>query len=210
MDGCARFHEIQRGLPRISPTLLSNRLSELTEAGLVRQTRSPDSRGSEYRLTEAGQALVPIVDHMAVWGQRWARDMRFEDLDPAFLVWSMHTRTDPAALPDGQTVLEFEFDKSPTSCRRVWLVCRDGKVEMCVKHPGHEIDVAVRSELRTFIEAWRGIRDLRTEIARDHIRISGPSRLVERVPDFLLGSMLAVHRRQRSGRESRLAARARE
>jgi hypothetical protein len=35
---------------------------------------------------------------------------------------------------------------------------------MCLKDPGYEVDVQVRSDLRLFIEAWRGIRDLRAEI----------------------------------------------
>lgn len=207
LDGCTRFNEIHRGLPQISPSLLSKRLSELRDAGLVDIEPLESGRGHRYRLTDAGRELAPLVDQLAVWGQRWARDMTHEDLDPAFLVWSMHLRVDPSVLPDDETVIEFEFTGSPTNCRRFWLICRNGEVEMCLKDPGLDIDVAVSSDLRLFVEVWRGFRDLTTEIARKRIRIRGPERLVRRLPDFLLGSTLAPYGRRRAGRERRLAKR---
>lgn len=208
LDGCSRFNDIRRGLPQISPSLLSQRLSELTEAGLVLHTGSSRGRGGEYILTEAGRELETVVDQMAAWGQRWARDMTYEDLDPAFLVWSMHLRVDPTELPPGRTVVEFEFDRSPTKYRRFWLVCKGDDVEMCLKDPGLEVDVAVTADLRTFVEAWRGFRDLRREIAKGTIRVHGPRTLTASIPDFLLGSSLAPHPRRRPGREQKIAARA--
>lgn len=207
LDGCSRFSEIQRGLPQISPSLLSKRLRELSEAGVVVQRPLETGRGQRYLLSDAGRELAPIVDGLAVWGQLWARDMTADDLDPAFLVWSMHLRTDPSLLPDGQTVLEFRFTGSPTDCRLFWLVCEDDQVEMCLKDPGLDIDVAVESDLRIFVEAWRGFRDLRAEITEGRIRVHGPRKLVRRLPDFLLGSALAPYGRRRPGRERRLRGR---
>lgn len=205
LDGCTRFQQIQRGLPQISPSLLSRRLSELIDAGIARRQAIDSGRGHEYVLTEAGRQLGPIVDQLAVWGQRWARDMTHQDLDPAFLVWSMHIRADPSTLPPGRTVVEFEFDDSPTSCRRFWLVSQDDQVEMCLKDPGLDVDVAVRAGLQIFIEAWRGFRDLRSEIEAGRIRIHGPPELVGSMPEFLLGSALAPYTRQRPGRERQIA-----
>ena len=207
LDGCTRFNEIQRSLPQISPSLLSARLSELVDAGIIVARRLPGGAGREYALTEAGRELGPIIDQLAIWGQRWARDMAHEDLDPAFLVWSMHARVDVSALPPGRTVIEFRFTRSPTGCRRFWLVCAAGDVEMCLKDPGFDIDVAVRSDLRVFVEAWRGFRDLRAEIAAGRIRVDGPDMLTRRLPRFLLGSALAPHPRRRPGRERELAGR---
>jgi DNA-binding HxlR family transcriptional regulator len=174
VDGCVRFNEIHRGLPQISPSLLSRRLKELEFAGLLQSRRSPDGEWKEYSLTAAGAELEPLIDTMAVWGQRWARDMTLEDLDPAFLVWSMHARIDTSALPAGTVVIEFAFTGAPADCEEFWLVSRNGKVEMCLKHPGLEVDLKVRSDLRTFIEAWRGFRDLEAEIIARRIRLTGP------------------------------------
>ncbi|MEM7048227.1 MAG: winged helix-turn-helix transcriptional regulator [Acidobacteriota bacterium] len=207
IDGCRRFNEIHQGLPQISPSLLSKRLGELQEAGLVRRFPLAGTKGFEYRLTEAGRELEPIVDQLAVWGQRWARDNSLEDLDPAFLVWSMHLRMNVAAMPTQRVVLEFDFSGTPKELRRFWLVCQDGEVEMCLKDPGYEADVAVASDLRVFVEAWRGFRDLRTEIRSGRIRVHGPSALIRQLPDWLILSGLARFERRRPGRERRLARR---
>src|SRR5262249_23588873 len=81
IDGCTQFNEIHRGVPRISPSLLSRRLSQLERAGLVQ--RGPAKKGlpRTCALTPAGQELAPIIDALAVWGQRWSRDMNEDDLD---------------------------------------------------------------------------------------------------------------------------------
>jgi DNA-binding HxlR family transcriptional regulator len=205
VDGCSRFNEIQRGVPRMSPSLLSKRLRELERAGLVESRRSRRSTGREYLLTQAGRELEPLIDTLAVWGQRWARDMSPDDLDPAFLVWSMHLRIDTRAMPAGRTVLEFELTGRPEDSERFWLVHEDGKVEMCLKDPGHDVDLLVRSDLLVFVEAWRGMRDLRGEIRTRRIRLFGPPELQRRFPDWLLLSALAPYQRQRPGRERRLS-----
>ncbi|MGH8495432.1 MAG: winged helix-turn-helix transcriptional regulator [Gammaproteobacteria bacterium] len=205
VDGNRRFNEIHRGLPRMSATLLSQRLSQLERSGIVRRRPLANGSGHEYVPTPAGEALETIITDIAVWGQQWARDMTNDDLDPGFLLWSMHLRLNTAAMPSGRTVIEFEFTGAPKDCRRFWLVNTDGVVDMCLKRPGFEIDVCVRSDLRRFIEAWRGFRDLRTEIRADRILVQGPPRLVRRFPDWLDLSMFAPYSRLRAGRENRLS-----
>jgi DNA-binding HxlR family transcriptional regulator len=78
IDGCRRFNEIHRGVPKISATLLSRRLLDLEKAGIIVRTPLTDAPGHDYRLTDAGRALEPIVMELAVWGQHWARDMTRE------------------------------------------------------------------------------------------------------------------------------------
>lgn len=204
IDGCSRFNEIRRGVPQISPSLLSKRLSELERAGLIETRKAASGSGREYLLTEAGRDLEPIIDSLAVWGQQWARDMVDEDLDPAFLVWSMHLRLDTDAMPDGRTVVEFEFTGAPSDLSRFWLVQRDDEVEMCLKDPGLDVDLAVRSDLRLFVEAWRGFRDLRREIRAGRIELHGPRGLRKAFPRWLRLSALAPYERRRPGREQRL------
>ena len=203
--GGRRFSEIQRGVPTMSPSLLSKRLSDLEEAGLV-ETRELDSgRGREYLLTPAGRDLEPIIGSLAVWGQQWARDMEDDDLDPAFLLWSLHLRIDTAAMPPGQTVIELAFSGAPADRSRFWLVCRDGEVEMCLKDPELDVDLAVASDLRLFVEAWRGFRDLRREIEEGRIELHGPRRLREQFPRWLLLHPQAAYERRRPGLERELA-----
>ena len=71
--GSTRFSELQRGLPRISPTVLNARLKELGERGIIAKRRLQGQRGHEYRLTPAGRELSSVVEALVVWGMRWAR-----------------------------------------------------------------------------------------------------------------------------------------
>ena len=205
IDGCRTFNEIHKGVPKISPSLLSARLKELAHAGLVRQTsRAPRPT---YELTDAGRAAEQIVDAMAVWGQQWARDMEMEDLDPAFLAWSMHTRINHDAMPEERIVMEFEFTGVADHFNRFWLVSDAGKIDMCLKHPGFDADLRIQSDLRVFVEAWRGFRDLETEIRRKRILLTGPKHLRQALPGWLLLSGLAPFERSAPGRERSLARR---
>ncbi|MGB5630958.1 MAG: helix-turn-helix domain-containing protein [Woeseiaceae bacterium] len=204
LDGCRTFNQIHQGIPRISPSLLSTRLAELEHAGLVKRRKVPNENRYRYEPTEAALDLTELIGQMAIWGQHWARDMDMDDLDPAFLAWSMSLRMNTDAMPLGRTVVEFEFSGTPTGFRRFWLVNNGGKVDMCLKDPGFETDLHVRSDIRCFVEAWRGFRDLRQEIRTGKIRLSGPKHLVSSFPDWLLLSALAPYRRRVNGRERRL------
>jgi DNA-binding HxlR family transcriptional regulator len=204
IDGCSQFNEIHRGVPRISPSLLARRLDHLEHSGLIVRSAAKKGVVRTYTLTPAGRALEGIIDQLAVWGQQWARDMTRDDLDPAFLVWSMHMRLDTTTMPAGRTTLEFEFTGVPTDCRRFWLVHKDGVVDMCLKDPGFEIDLKIESDLRLFVETWRGFRDLHAEIQAKHIRVIGPASLRSAFPKWLRLSGLAPFPRQYAGRERRL------
>ena len=204
IDGCTSFNEIHRGVPRISPTMLSQRLAELEDAGLVIRRKETGKKSVVYELTPAGWDLEDIIMQMAVWGQHWARDMNLEDLDPAFLAWSMHMRLNTDAMPAGRTVLEFDFSGAPKGHHRFWLVNTDGKVDMCLKHPGFDSDVVVNADLRLFVEARRGFRDLRYEIEAGRIKLEGPVGMKRAFPDWLMLSGLALYRRKRAGRERTL------
>lgn len=204
IDGCTQFNAIHRGVPRISPAMLTKRLRQLEHAGLLKSEPSSKGKPRTYELTSAGKELAPLIDSLAVWGQRWARDMCTDDLDPGFLAWSMHTRLDSARMPPGRTVIAFEFSGAPRDCRQFWLVNDDGKVDMCLKDPGYEVDLFVRANLRHFVEAWRGIRDLRTEIRARRIELVGAPGLIRSFPDWLRLSGLAGNPRLRPGRELRL------
>ncbi|WP_395374237.1 winged helix-turn-helix transcriptional regulator [Marinicella sp. W31] len=195
LDGCCQFNEIHRGIPRISPSLLTQRLTELEDYGLIFRQKLQKQRGYSYHLTEAGEALENIVMDMAIWGQQWARDMNHEDLDPAFLAWSMHLRMNTQAMPKGRTVIEFLFTGVPQDLDRFWIVNLDGKVEMCLKNPGYEADVFVFSDIRDFIEVWRGFKDIHKHIRTKKIILRGSPLHVKAFPDWLRMSALAKYKR---------------
>jgi DNA-binding HxlR family transcriptional regulator len=82
--GSTHFNDIRRGVPRMSATLLAERLRKLEEMGVVRRVRGGD--GWEYRLTPAGEELRPIVLAIGHWGARWIGSrLRRDQLDAGFL-----------------------------------------------------------------------------------------------------------------------------
>ena len=80
--GSSRFSQLQKGMPRISPTVLNTRLKELEASGVIAKRPISGQRGHDYRLTPAGKELSAVVESLAVWGMRWARgQLTDEELD---------------------------------------------------------------------------------------------------------------------------------
>lgn len=74
-EGCSRFCELERSLQGISPRTLSLRLRALEEEGIVERDTYPEVPPRvEYVLTEKGLALLPIIDDMREYGDRWLGD----------------------------------------------------------------------------------------------------------------------------------------
>ena len=107
MMGSEHFNQLRRGLPRMSPTLLSRRLQQLVRAGIITREESDDA--VHYRLTEAGEELRPVVLALGTWGTRWIPDLADPDLDPKLLLWDMHRNVDRERVPPRRTVVAFEF-----------------------------------------------------------------------------------------------------
>jgi DNA-binding HxlR family transcriptional regulator len=196
LAGAHRFNDIRRGVPRLSGTLLKQRLQTLENAGVVERKSVGGSRSPDYSLTHAGLALKPIVSGIGEWGQRWARDIHPEDLDPGWLVWAMHRRLDSAAMPPGRTMIEIEFSDAPAQQRRFWLVHYDGHVDVCLKDPGFDTTVRVATPLRVFAEVWRGIRSLKDELRAHTIRLEGSPSNCRAFPRWLLLSVYAPIKRE--------------
>ena len=117
----------------------------------------------------------------------------------------MHTRLNTDAMPKGRTVMQFRFSGTPADLRQFWLINDGGAVDMCLKHPGFDVDLEVQADIRRFVEAWRGFRDMKQEIARGEIRLTGPDALRRAFPRWLQLSALAPYDRSQRGRERRLA-----
>lgn len=197
LAGSTKFSDIRRGVPRISASLLKTRLDTLVHADIVERRRSADRDVDEYHLTKAGRELKPVLTQIGEWGQRWARDISPEDLDPGWLVWNIHRRLDTSEMSPGRTVIQIEFADAPRNHRDFWLVHKDGDVEVCLKPPGFPVDLTVRTTVRIMAEVWRGIRDVRKEIRSGSIGLEGRAACRRAFPRWLLLSVYAPIKRMR-------------
>ena len=99
--GSTRFNDLRRGVPRMSPALLSQRLKELEAANVISRTPSRSEPGVfEYQLTAAGRELEPLVQAFGMWGQRWVDSkLSLQHLDVQLLMWDMRRNLDANPMP---------------------------------------------------------------------------------------------------------------
>ena len=183
--GSHRYSELQRGLSRISPSLLTKRLKQLEQAGIVIRKPQQGRKGHDYYLTPAGKELKPLIEHLAIWGMRWARgQLRDDELDVEFLMWDIQRRLQLEHLPDGETIFCFIFDDIERY-RNWWLVVRNDQVDLCTENPGLDVDLYVSSSLRTMIEVWEGDVPINTALHEELIRTQGNTKLAKTMPQWL-------------------------
>jgi DNA-binding HxlR family transcriptional regulator len=190
MLGATRFNDIHRGVPRMSPSLLSRRLRSLEAAGIV-ERRSSEGR-LEYHLTKAGNELTPTIESLATWSKRWLPATLSQDrADPDLVMWDMHRRMDRQRMPAARTVIRFEFSDQPVSKRMRWILGSRDQVDLCITDPGLEPDLFVVTESRVMIWIWYGDIALKEAICDGRLRLHGPRKLCEAFPSWLQLSLIA-------------------
>ncbi|HVY43223.1 MAG: winged helix-turn-helix transcriptional regulator [Bacteroidota bacterium] len=194
--GSTRFNELRRGVPLMSPTLLSKRLKELEEGGVIRAIPTAQAGVFEYRLTEAGEDLRPVVMSLGMWGQRWVESsLSLKNLDPSLLMWDMRRNLDPTPLPPRRCTISFLFPEVNSGKRSWWLVIDDGKVDLCSTNPGFDIDLFVRSSLRSMTAVWMGLSTVEKETEARQMELIGDKTLAESMQRWLGLSPFAKEKR---------------
>jgi len=184
--GSTRFNDLRRGLPRMSPTLLSKRLVELEDSGVITSVKGT-SGTREYRLTRAGEELRPIIMGIGSWGQRWVEsELSLNNLDPELLIWDMHRGLNIDPLPSRRTCLQFVFNNLPEDRQNYWLVADpQSGVEACYKNPGYEIDLFAECSLRTMTAIWMGLDTIQKAELDGRIVLTGERDVVSRMTEWL-------------------------
>ena len=208
--GTTRYSDFQRALSKISPTLLTKRLNELVDCGLVlRQfnsapppaatARQRETQGktsgqprATYHLTPAGEELKPLVLGLGEWGAKWARgQMRDDELDVELLMTEFCRRIDSTKLPADRAVIGFAFPSLPKFAHW-WIVFQpDRERELCVDHPRKDVDLQIRTNVPTMVEIWRGDTDLRAATKDGRLQLSGDPALIRTLTSWLRPGMSA-------------------
>jgi DNA-binding HxlR family transcriptional regulator len=193
--GSRRFNDIRRGVPRMSQTLLAKRLRKLQELGVVERRRG--ASGWEYRLTQAGEELRPIVLTLGHWGARWIGSrLKPNQLDAGFLMWDVRRFLRLDEFPaDRRVVIHFRFTDARAGERAWWLVVDRRVADLCRDDPGHEVDAEVESTVRALTEIWTGDSSPRAELAAGRLAVRGAGREGARLWRWLGRSMFAPSRR---------------
>jgi DNA-binding HxlR family transcriptional regulator len=191
--GSTRFNDIRRGVPRMSATLLTQRLRKLEEIGIVKRVAAGSAGTAEYHLTGAGEELRPIVMAIGHWGARWIGSrLKRGQLDVGFLMWDIRRFAHVDKFPKNRAVvIHFRFADAGPGERRWWLVVDHGSADLCRDDPGGEPTLVVESTVLALTEVWTGDRDADEAVAARAVRVRGAARDVKALWGWLGRSAFA-------------------
>jgi DNA-binding HxlR family transcriptional regulator len=189
LAGSEHFNDLRLGVPRMSPSLLSSRLGQLTRAGIVE--RHDDGRAVRYFLTPAGRELAPIVMAYGAWGTRWIGELGDEDLDPKLLLWDMHRNVNHETVPRPRAVVQFRFIDVAARNRNWWLVITPDEADVCDVDPGHEVTVLLVARLRDLTRIWRGDIAWSAAIRSGALKLQGAAQVRRAFPGWFRLSAFA-------------------
>lgn len=182
MFGSTRFNDLRRGLPLMSPTLLSRRLRELETAGVVE--RRVEGRRTAYHLTRAGRELGPVIGALAAWGDRWGGDLLDPArLDPRLLVWYLRRLAIPERMPHRRLVIRFALSGPGLADTVAWLVVEE-EVEVCLVDPGFETDVEVEASTEALVRFYLARTTMADLMRSGEMRVTGHRPSVRAFPDW--------------------------
>jgi DNA-binding HxlR family transcriptional regulator len=156
LQGPCRFTDLKNGLPGIAPNLLSSRLRELEDAGLVaRQDAPPPVATVLYTLTPSGLSLEPVLKALGLWGLRYMTEERPDDAFQAqWLAYApawFATDADPEAPP--AVIQLIAADEAAV------IELRDGKIHTRVGHAA-DPDLVLDGPPRAVLGLLNGMIDL--------------------------------------------------
>jgi DNA-binding HxlR family transcriptional regulator len=197
LAGSTRFNDLRKGVPRMSPALLSKRLKELEDGGIIERRHDPTSGGHDYHLTEAGRDLWPFVETLGRWGQRWLETrVSLRNLDPSLLMWDMRRNLDPTPMPARRSTIQFLYPELQPSQQNWWLVVEPSVgTDLCSSDPGFEVDLYVETDLRTMTAIWMGLATVEEEVRAGRVQLSGHSDLRRAMQRWLGLSVFARERK---------------
>jgi DNA-binding HxlR family transcriptional regulator len=185
------FNELERGLPRMSRTLLAERLRRLERTGVLERRAASRGKRTEYRLTAAGRELQRVIDNLGEWGARWAFGQpRPSELDPIVLLWWMRRRVALENIPRRRVLIEFHF-RGVQKQQYYWLLIEPTDISVCLKRPGFDIDLTVTADILAFYRVWLGHASLSDALRRNQVRLEGASADVRAFSQWFTWSPMA-------------------
>lgn len=166
--GPKRFTDIRDGLPGLSPDVLSQRLRDLEQAGIVRRAKLPPPAGSKvYEITDRGAELEPVLQAIGTWGARLPLPSGELSMSFDAHILSFRTLFDPELAGDLGVSIQLMLDEQPFRAR-----VRDGELEL-VRGEAPDPDATITSDPGTLLAAAHGRIDLDEALESGDIAIEG-------------------------------------
>jgi DNA-binding HxlR family transcriptional regulator len=195
--GACRFNEIQRGVPGMSPALLSRRLKDMEANGLI-QRRDGGTRGhAEYVTTPIADELEPLVHELGEWAHRNVDcQVSLQHLDARTLMWNIRRKINRLELPQHRCVIQFTLEDAPRQTANYWLLFKPGvETDLCYSDPAFSVDLFIVCELRALTSAWMGHTSFEEEIESGRIVLIGHQTMARNLTKWLIRSSYATSER---------------
>lgn len=192
--GSTRFSQIHRGVPGMSPALLSKRLRDMQAKGLVARATSSRGAYAEYVTTPLADRLEPIVELLG----RWAHEnvdsaVSLRDLDPRTLMWNVRRKINQGELPLRDCVIQFTLNEGSKPAVLYWIVIKPGREpDLCSTNPGFDVDLFIVCDLRALTSAWIGHSTFHSEIEAGRISLIGHAGLARTMTRWMVRSCYAT------------------
>jgi DNA-binding HxlR family transcriptional regulator len=192
-SGSTRFCEIQRGVPGMSPSLLSKRLREMERNGLLKRLGKSEPAGAGYATTPMADELEPLVHGLGAWAHRHVDpEPGLDRLDARVLLWNIRRKIEPLALPRKRCVVQFILKELAEPDLNAWLLMRPGAdTDLCMIDPKAEVDLYIVADLKALTAAWIGHTTFSRELDAGRIQLIGDGYLVATLSKWLVRSSFA-------------------
>jgi DNA-binding HxlR family transcriptional regulator len=214
--GATKFNDLRREIGSISPALLSKRLKELEDLGMVRRIVDAATNSVDYLRTEMAEALDPALTAMAQWAQcNVDADTAMCTASATNLMWKIRGAFDFDGLPPRRVIMQFRFSDAGLPYNTYWALLQpNAPVEVCVSIPGFEVDLFVETNVTSLLGIVLGRTTVAREIELGELFLSGDpvlSRTMQRwlkpceYAEFSGIRMLPDHRmKTQSGKQGQL------
>lgn len=185
--GATRFNDLRREIGNISPGLLSRRLKELEEMGLVERLTDRATGSVDYLRTETAVALEPALNALAQWAQcSIDAEVALCTATVSNLMWSMRRQFVTDALPRRRVVMQFRFSDPELDYSTYWAILQPGaEAEICTSIPGFDIDLYVETNRVSLHGMLLGRATVAGELANGQLYLSGDALLARTMPQWL-------------------------
>jgi DNA-binding HxlR family transcriptional regulator len=173
--GPKRFTDLHHGLPTASQNVLSQRLRELEDSGVVRRRRlGPPAAAWVYELTEWGRDLEPVLFHLARWGSRGPLSSGNE-LSADALMFALKTSFDAEAAAGMRAAYEIRLGDDRFHAR-----IADGRLELA-RGDADRPDAVLDTDPATLRSLVFGGEKLETARREGRVRLEGDERAAARL-----------------------------
>jgi DNA-binding HxlR family transcriptional regulator/putative sterol carrier protein len=173
--GPKRFTDLRAGLPGASPDVLSQRLRELQDAGVLTRRKLPPPGASwVYELTEWGADLEPVITQIAHWSSRSATLRHDAPIGVDSLLLSLKALFDPHAAEGFSATITLRLGEQDFC-----IQLTDEHLEVTRGRPGQP-DVTLATDTATLHALLRGNRRLTETLTAGELRLAGDRSTAER------------------------------